>query len=96
MANYRTPTEQERKKLDEARALMQEGIEGEQDLMSKILPTAAKAARDDIKRAKAKREAVSAAARAGEDYEQAGYKNGGYVRAADGCAQRGKTKGRMI
>lgn len=25
-----------------------------------------------------------------------GYKSGGYVRSADGCAQRGKTKGRMV
>jgi hypothetical protein len=25
-----------------------------------------------------------------------GKKNGGYVKAADGCAQRGKTKGRMV
>lgn len=25
-----------------------------------------------------------------------GKKKGGYVRAADGCAQRGKTKGRMV
>ena len=24
------------------------------------------------------------------------YKKGGYVRAADGCAKRGKTKGRMV
>ena len=24
------------------------------------------------------------------------FKGGGYVRAADGCAQRGKTKGKMI
>ena len=34
----------------------------------------------------------------GEAYDKAskGYKGGGYVKAADGCAQRGKTKGRMI
>ena len=25
-----------------------------------------------------------------------GKKKGGYVKAADGCAQRGKTKGRMV
>jgi hypothetical protein len=25
-----------------------------------------------------------------------GYKGGGYVKAADGCATKGKTKGRMI
>jgi hypothetical protein len=34
----------------------------------------------------------------GEAYDKAmkGYKGGGYVKAADGCAQRGKTKGRMV
>jgi len=26
----------------------------------------------------------------------AGLRSGGYVRAADGCAQRGKTRGRML
>jgi hypothetical protein len=28
--------------------------------------------------------------------DQGGLKKGGYVSAADGCAQRGKTKGRMV
>lgn len=28
--------------------------------------------------------------------DQGGLKKGGYVTAADGCAQRGKTKGRMV
>ena len=28
--------------------------------------------------------------------ELRGKKKGGYVRAADGCAQRGKTRGRMV
>ena len=34
----------------------------------------------------------------GEAYDKAmkGYKGGGYVKAADGCAKRGKTKGRMV
>ena len=34
----------------------------------------------------------------GEAYDKAmkGYAGGGYVKAADGCAQRGKTKGRII
>jgi len=38
---------------------------------------------------------VAAAAEAKRKKEQ-GYKSGGYVRAADGCAKRGKTKGTMI
>lgn len=34
----------------------------------------------------------------GEAYDRAlkNYREGGYVKAADGCAQRGKTKGRMV
>lgn len=28
--------------------------------------------------------------------DQGSFKKGGYVSAADGCAQRGKTKGRMV
>jgi len=39
--------------------------------------------------------AVAAAAEAKRKKEQ-GYKSGGYVKAADGCAKRGKTKGTMI
>lgn len=104
MADYRTPTDKEREKLDAARKSMQEGIEGEQDILSRLMPTMRKSARGDIRRAKAMRESVPMSAREGEAYEQAGYKkggktmaykNGGYVRAADGVAQRGKTKGRI-
>lgn len=105
MAENRTPTDKEREKLERARQLMQSGIMGEKDFLSRISPTSAKAARDEMKQAKAMRESVSEAAREGEAYEQAGYKKGGkvskyakggFVRSADGCAQRGKTKGRMI
>jgi len=38
---------------------------------------------------------VAAAAEAKRKKEQ-GYKGGGYVKAADGCAKRGKTKGTMV
>lgn len=31
-----------------------------------------------------------------EKVQSMGYRKGGFVKAADGCAQRGKTKGRMI
>jgi hypothetical protein len=32
----------------------------------------------------------------GKAKKSLGMKKGGYVKAADGCAQRGKTKGRMV
>jgi rubrerythrin len=96
MATYRKPTEKETEKLNKSRQKMIEGIEGEKDIFSKMMPTMAKAARDDIRAAKAMRESVPASAREGEAYQNAGYKSGGSVssasKRADGCAIRGKTK----
>jgi hypothetical protein len=97
MANYRTPSAKESEKLDRARKMMQSGIEGEKDIMSRLMPTMAKSARDDMRAAKALRESVPEAAREGEAYNQAGYKKGGSVSSrADGIAQRGKTRGTMV
>ena len=79
MPNYRKPTEKESAKLDAARKKVQEGIEGEKDIFSKVSTTAAKSARDDVKAGLKMRESVPAAAREGEAYEQAGYKKGGKV-----------------
>lgn len=80
MRHYRQPTEKESKKLDEARKKTSEGIEAEKDMFSKLMPTMAKSARDDIRAGKAMRESVPAAAREGEAYNQAGYKKGGKVK----------------
>jgi hypothetical protein len=98
MPNYRTPTAKEAEKLDRARKMMQSGIEGEKDIMSKFSTTMAKSARDDQKAAKALCESVPEAAREGEAYNQAGYKKGGMTasKRADGCASRGKTRGKMV
>lgn len=105
MPDYRKTTEKERRTLELSRDLMQQGIEGEKDILARVSPTMAKSARDDMSRAKALRNSVSKAAREGEAYDYAGYKKGGkatkyakggYVRAADGCVKRGKTKGRMV
>lgn len=93
MPNYRTPSAKEAEKLDRARAMMQRGIAGEKDMLSRISPTMAKSARDEMRAAKALRESVPESAREGEAYNQAGYAKGGKI---DGCAQRGKTKGRMV
>jgi hypothetical protein len=95
MANYRTPSAKESEKLDRARAMMQRGIEGEKGTMSRLMPTMAKSSRDDMRAAKELRESVSPKAREGEAYNEAGYAKGGSVRG-DGCAKRGKTKGRMV
>jgi hypothetical protein len=96
MATYRKPTEKETEKLNKSREKMIQGIEGEKDIFSRMMPTMAKAARDDIRAAKAMRESVPASAREGEAYQNAGYKAGGSVssasKRADGCAIRGKTR----
>jgi hypothetical protein len=80
MATYRKPTEKETEKLNKSREKMIQGIEGEKDIFSKMMPTMAKAARDDIRAAKAMRESVPASAREGEAYQNAGYKKGGKVK----------------
>jgi hypothetical protein len=104
VAEYRTPTAKEREKLEQARQMMQSGIMGEKDMLARVSPTMRRSAQIDMEQAKKLRESVPESAREGEAYEQAGYKkggktkaykNGGYVRAADGVAQRGKTKGRI-
>ena len=43
-----------------------------------------------------KKKAASAASAAEEKKPATALKQGGYVKAADGCAKRGKTKGRMV
>jgi hypothetical protein len=80
MATYRKPTEKESEKLNMSRKKMIEGIMGEKDIFSKMMPTMAKSARDDIRAAKAMRESVPASAREGEAYQDAGYKKGGKVK----------------
>ena len=95
MPNYRTPSSKEAEKLDRSRAMMQRGIADEGSMMSRLMPTMRKSARDDMRAAKALRESVPESAREGEAYNQAGYAKGGSVRGG-GCEQRGKTKGRFV
>ena len=127
--NYRKPTIKEKEKLEKSRETMIQGIEGEKDTLSKLAPTMAKSARDDMRTARAMRESVPMSAREGEAYDYAGYKKGGSVKKptmkfetytktgkpngmktmtmasggktaqlakANGCAVRGKTKGKMV
>jgi hypothetical protein len=98
MRNYRTPTAKEAEKMERSRTMMQQGIEGEKDILSRLMPTMAKSARDDMRAAKMLRESVPERAREGEAYNQAGYAKGGMTASqrADGCAIRGKTRGKMV
>ena len=100
---YRKPTEKEKAKLEKSREMMQRGIKGEKDFLSKISTTMAKSARDEQKEAKRRRESVPESARNYEGLE--GMKKGGKVKKmasggsaskrADGIAQRGKTRGKV-
>ena len=104
--DYRKPTDEEADKLNRSRDLMKRGIEDEKGLLARFMPTMGKAARDDMRKAKDMRESVSPKAREYEAYNDAGYKKGGKVKKmakggsassrADGCAVKGKTKGRMV
>jgi hypothetical protein len=97
--SYRLPSAKEQKTLDASRQKMQQGITEEKDILSRIMPTMAKAARDDQRSARKMQKSVPEVAREGEAYQYAGYAKGGKVSAssrADGCAQRGKTKGTMV
>ena len=60
-----------------------------------VLPAIAKDIRDD-REDKKRNEAMSAASATEEKKPATALKKGGYVKAADGCAKRGKTKGRMV
>lgn len=92
---YRTPTSREKAKLNKSRQMMERGIQGEGDFLSKISTTMAKAARDDQKMAKEMYYSVPDEAREGEAYEYAGYKAGGVVDVRGQGAAR-KTKGCKI
>lgn len=79
MATYRKPTEKESAMLEEARQKMRKGIEGEKDILSKLMPTMAKSARDEIREAKRMRESVPEAAREYEAYQESGHAKGGRI-----------------
>lgn len=92
---YRPTTAREKAKLAKSREMMQRGIEGEGDFLSKISTTMAKAARDDQKMAKDMYYSVPEEAREYEAYNEAGYKSGGLVNVRGQGAAR-KTKGCKI
>lgn len=68
------------KTLEKSREKMQQGIQGESDIWSKISTQMAKSARDDIKKAKEMYYSVPQEVRDYEAYNYAGYKMGGEVK----------------
>jgi hypothetical protein len=105
---YKKPTDAQRKKIDTARMRTRQGMEGQKDFLSKISTTMAKDARDEEKMGRRMMEQVPESVRRYEAEEGAPpmgpYKKGGKVKtkkyakggSIDGCARKGKTKGRMV
>jgi hypothetical protein len=87
-------------KMEDARKRAEEAANAGNDFLSKISTTYKAGADKDFKRAIADFKKVPQEVRDAEAYQHAGYKKGGSVSSAsaraDGCAQRGKTKGRMV
>jgi hypothetical protein len=105
---YKKPTPEQRAKIEKARKRTREGMAGQKDFLSKISTTMAKDARDEEKMGRQMMRSVPESVRnyeAEEGAPPAGpYKKGGKVKTKkyakggkiDGCAQRGKTKGRIV
>lgn len=108
MDKMRKPTADEMAKIEKARERLQMGQAGERDLLSKISSTSMKAAKDMQRGANNMRESVDPAAREYELAVGSGQKKGGSVKAkkmakggsassrADGCAVKGKTRGKFV
>jgi hypothetical protein len=103
--NMRKPTADEMAKIEKSRERLQMGQAGERDLLSKYSTTSRKAAKDMQRQANEMRESVDPAAREYELAVDSGYKKGGAVKMAkggsassraDGCAVKGKTRGKMV
>jgi hypothetical protein len=93
VANYKA-------KMEDARKRAEEAANAGNDFLSKMATTYKAGSDKDFKRAVADFKKVPQNVRDEEAYNQAGYKVGGAVssasRRADGCAERGKTKGRFV
>jgi hypothetical protein len=96
----RKPTEKEQAAIDKARRDMQGADKAKTDLLSRLMPTARMDAIRGFQEARERMNRIPREAREYESYNQAPYKKGGMVssasKRADGCAQRGKTKGRFV
>jgi hypothetical protein len=94
---FRKPTASEQKRLDRGRKMVREGSMASDDFLSKLLPTYKYQARNDMKLGQEVLDRVPDKARNYDAYMGMKHlKKGGYVTAADGCVQRGKTRGKMV
>jgi hypothetical protein len=93
VANYKA-------KMEDARKRAEEAANARSDVISGMSTTYKAGADKDFKRAIADFKKVPQSVRDQEAYNQAGYKAGGSVSSAsaraDGCAERGKTRGKFV
>lgn len=98
----RKPTAQEQRDLDTARKLIRGGVQVQQDRISRLLfPADVASAKREESLGRRMLDAVDLPARNYDAYQKmtymkAGGKVGSASKRADGCAQRGKTKGRIV
>ena len=96
----RKPTEKEQKRIDKARKDMQGADKAKTDIFSRLMPTERLDAEQGFKEARQRMDRIPREAREYESYNQAPYKKGGTVssasKRADGCAERGKTRGKFV
>ena len=86
--------------IEGARKMIREGLKGEEDLASMVSPRMRDQATQHFKEGLKRYEKSDEKIRNKEAYDFAGYKKGGKVssasKRADGCAIRGKTRGKFV
>lgn len=99
---FRKPSDAEQRDLDKARKLIREGVQVQKDRISNLLfPADVQMARREERLGRQMLDQTDLPARNYDAYQKMTYmKKGGKVSSAssraDGCAQRGKTKGRFV
>jgi hypothetical protein len=97
----RKPTAGEQRRLDRGRKMIQEGSRASDDFLSKLSTTYKQQAKNDMKLGQEELDRVPDRARNYDAYNQMTYmKKGGSVgsasKRADGCAVKGKTRGKFV
>ena len=98
---FREPTKAEQRKLEKGKKLIQEGVRDQKDWFLGMFPTFRSQAAREESQGRRMLDEVPEKARNYEAYKEMTYmKEGGSVssasKRADGCAERGKTKGRFV
>jgi hypothetical protein len=98
---FRKHSAAEQKRLDRGRKMIRSGSKAIDDPLSRFFPSSRYQGRNEMKLGQEELDMVPDRSRNYEAYQDMTYmKKGGSVssasKRADGCAQRGKTKGKMV